>query len=398
MRTTLKGILIGVVLLASAGRAFAYPPDNAAVLYYKSFMLMEATEDMFIPEEPNNTLNKMLAAVRNGEAKPDDQVCQYVKRNYDAIKEIVTAAQIKNCDWGLDFSEGLSTLMPHLAKYRSAAYLLATDAMVIAEKGDYKTALDRCITIHKMGGHVGDDTIVQGLVGIAISRMANKCIVDILPQVSTDPEMLEWLRAQLADVSSRYPSIRTAIGNDAGVYSNSINREGLRVAGFLVYDGNMAKIAQDKLNQILHQQDDNEFYARSREYYQNVMSKARIAYDLPYLQGKKALEDLYKEVENTAKEKPEAVITEVLLPDINGVLMTDTTCKAQFNAVLAGVEIYIIRAKTGKLPDELPAGLPRDLFSGKDFLYEKTDTGFTLTGQGKGLKGIVQKYEFKVAK
>ena len=47
----------------------------------------------------------------------------------------------------------------------------------------------------------------------------------------------------------------------------------------------------------------------------------------------------------------------------------------------------------------LPAGLPKDLFSGKDFLYEKTDAGFTLTGQGKDLdKDIVQKYEFKVAK
>ena len=39
------------------------------------------------------------------------------------------------------------------------------------------------------------------------------------------------------------------------------------------------------------------------------------------------------------------------------------------------------------------------MFSGKDFLYEKTDAGFILNGQGKDLDDdIVQKYEFKVAK
>ena len=90
--------------------------------------------------------------------------------------------------------------------------------------------------------------------------------------------------------------------------------------------------------------------------------------------------------------------------------MIDIRNRTQFNAVLAGIDIYLVRAKTGKLPDELPAGLPKDLFSGKDFLYAKTGAGFTLTGQGKGLdddsgfaltgqsKDIVHKYEFKVAK
>ena len=156
---------------------------------------------------------------------------------------------------------------------------------------------------------------------------------------------------------------------------------------------------QDKLDKILHQQGDNEFYIRAREYYQSIIARMQIAYGLPFPQAKQALENLNKEVENTAKEKSEAVIAEVLLPAINRVLIIDTRDKTQFNAVLAGVDIYLIRAKTGKLPDGLPAGLPKDMFSGKDFLYEKTDAGFTLTGQGKDLdKDIVQKYEFKVAK
>jgi hypothetical protein len=403
MRTTLKGVLIGIVFLAAAGQAFAYPPDNAAVLYYKACMIME---------EPNDAVEKMLRQLSKDDSRVNEQVRLCLESNREVIREIVTAAQIKNCDWGYDFSQGAFMLLPHLKKFRDAACLLAADAKILAEKGNYKTAIERCITIHKMGIHLGDDFLISRLVGNAIGTLANKCIVEILPQVSNDTETLQWLRTQLADVSSRYPSIGATVRKDAGIWSNSINREGILE---VVRNSGLSKNDLDKAEQVIRQNDNNEFYVRIIEYYKHITSRIQIAYDLPYPQAKQVLGDLYKEVKDTAKEKPEAAITEVLLPVINRALTVDTRERTRLNAVRAGIEIYIIRAKTGKLPDELPAGLPKDMFSGKDFLYEKTDAGFILTGQGKDLdddiigfvlnsqgkdldKDIVQKYEFKVAK
>ena len=59
----------------------------------------------------------------------------------------------------------------------------------------------------------------------------------------------------------------------------------------------------------------------------------------------------------------------------------------------------MIKAKTGKLPDTLPAGLPGDLFSSKPFGYEKTPEGFILRCQGKDLgRNEVYEYEFKMKK
>ena len=59
----------------------------------------------------------------------------------------------------------------------------------------------------------------------------------------------------------------------------------------------------------------------------------------------------------------------------------------------------MIRARTGKLPDSLPAGLPKDLFSGKDFIYEKTEEGVILRCQGKDMEiDEIHEYEFKVKK
>ena len=75
----------------------------------------------------------------------------------------------------------------------------------------------------------------------------------------------------------------------------------------------------------------------------------------------------------------------------------ETREKTFSNAVRAAIEVYITKAETGQLPETLPTGLPKDLFSGKDFRYEKTADGFTLRCRGKDLdKNETYKYEFKV--
>jgi len=51
---------------------------------------------------------------------------------------------------------------------------------------------------------------------------------------------------------------------------------------------------------------------------------------------------------------------------------------AQINCTKAAVELYLIMAKTGQLPKELPDYLPKDPYTGRDFLYEITDDGFIL--------------------
>jgi len=56
----------------------------------------------------------------------------------------------------------------------------------------------------------------------------------------------------------------------------------------------------------------------------------------------------------------------------------DVTNSAAFNANEAAIAILLEKQRTGQLPDELPKGLPPDPFSGKDFEYKKTESGFVL--------------------
>ena len=384
MKTAIKTILIVIVLLASAARAFAYPPDNAAVLYYKAFMLLE---------EPNDSIKQMLRDLQDGKIGLNEQIRQYVERNRKVIDEIVTAAEIKNCDWGLDFSKGLALEIPHLAKCRQMGYIFAADARVWAKKGDCRTALERCLTIHKMGGHIGSDTLIARLVGIAVSGTAYACIADILPQVSENTEMLQWLKGRLIDVSSRCPPMKAAMPNETEIFGEHINKADVLA---VIAEG-VIKPAEVFPKEIL--EGDDEFFARAKEYWYSVMARMQIAFDLPYVQAMQEFEDLSQEVKKYADEKPEVKITQCLFPAIGRAYSIETRIKTHTNAVLAGIDIYLIRDRTGKLPDELPAGLPKDMFSGKDFLYERTDAGFVLKCQGKDLAfDTIRQFEFKVAK
>lgn len=79
---------------------------------------------------------------------------------------------------------------------------------------------------------------------------------------------------------------------------------------------------------------------------------------------------------------------------------------ASRNILMAGIEVYLIRTRTGQLPEKLPESVPKDPFTGLDFRYEITEGGFTLSLPDKNVpkpdkRVPMQKsrpYEFKVKK
>jgi hypothetical protein len=67
------------------------------------------------------------------------------------------------------------------------------------------------------------------------------------------------------------------------------------------------------------------------------------------------------------------------------------------NALKTAIELYIIAAQTGSLPDSLPADMPKDLYSCEDFEYQKTADGFTLRCKAADpVKKEIYEYKFKV--
>ena len=59
----IRAVCAGLILFVSTPAGFAYPPDNAAVLYYRAFLLYETDPSM----------RKMLSEFSRGKIKLDER-------------------------------------------------------------------------------------------------------------------------------------------------------------------------------------------------------------------------------------------------------------------------------------------------------------------------------------
>ncbi len=146
----MKLVLVVVMFLMLCRPAVAYPPDpdNAALLYYQAFLLVE---------QPDESISEMIADLSEGKIEPmNEEIREHIEKSKVAIELASSAAQIPHCDWGLTYSDGISMEMPYAAQARDLARLIAADSRVLAQEGDFISALDRCLILQRMARQVQD--------------------------------------------------------------------------------------------------------------------------------------------------------------------------------------------------------------------------------------------------
>ncbi len=388
-----KAVFVALIVFISTPLLFAKPPDNAALLYYRAFLLYE---------KPDNEIGKMVSDLALGRIKPNDKVKKFVEKQRYVIDSMLTAADITNCDWGYDYSEGIDLVMPGLASCRRLSYLTLAEARILAEKGNYKAALGHCLSIKKAARHISDRILITHLVGISLDALANKCILNLMVEMPADLKTLNWLRNQLAQIDRMPFSVKVCFDGEEEMVTTELRMENKERILKVLSEENLAnpasltKLAIDRVRTA-----DEQFFAKNRDYFSNFITSVQAAMDLPYPEAYSKLEKLGENPAKQAEKNPDATLTAIysLPPACENIYGQGIIAKNSSNSLRAAVEVYIIKAKTGKLPDRLPAGLPVDLFSGKPFRYEKTADGFILRCQGKDLsKNKIHEYEFKAKK
>lgn len=379
-------IFVILMVLVSTSLVFAQPSDNAALLYYQAFLLYE---------KPDATMDKMLSDFLDDKIRANQLIEQHIEKNRRVIDYVVTAADIPSCDWGYDYSQGLELMMPNLAQLRLVTYLIQAEAKLLAKEGDYQTALEHCLSIHKTALHIADTTFIGYLVATALSGHANNSIQGILADMPEDLQTLDCLKNQLAEIDNRPSPLKIVIGLEGEILGTYTSREKfneLLSNEDLVVEASLLEIAQERFLTA-----DEQFFVRNRAYWENHIAAVKAAFDLPYAQAFAELQIVEEKAKNDVIENPDATATAILTSPFARIYSQKVKAKTFSNAIKTAVELYIIKARTGRLPDKLPTGLPKDLFSGKDFVYEKTDNGFILRCQGKDLwKNEIYEYEFKV--
>ncbi len=396
--TGLTMIVVGGVLLASFGpvaRAATLPPDpdNAALLYYQAFLLMAQTDD--------RAMTDLVANVANGTAAPDDKLREYVQKCRTAIDYAVAASSLQNCDWGLAYSRGFAAVLPHLGQGRSLARLMLAEARILAADGNYRQALERCLTVYRLAGHFGDSVLVSVLVSAAITAQANKAVTAVLDRMPAGAGTLTWLKDQLAAVTIPTLTINRSMTMEREValaYLRPERAEDLIQA--LAESGGISEAIGMSAEEIRRAATEPTL-TRAREYYSKYMDSVFVVLDgqMPYVEARARLQELVKRAEQDATKDPGVRLFRAGVPAVLKMYDTQTRHQADFHALQAAVDVYLAKAATGRLPGTLPAAAPRDPYTGGEFKYEVTGNGFVLRCGAKDLdKNEVREYRFVTPK
>ncbi|MCC6321199.1 MAG: hypothetical protein IT438_07165 [Phycisphaerales bacterium] len=141
-------------------------PTNAALLYYKVWI-----DPVF--RELKDPCGEQLNAT-DPNWKPDAALSKQLREHQGYIAVMLRATQAPACDFGIEWSQGIGAMLPHLGYLRGSARILACDARRCIAEGRFDDASERIAAIYRMSRHVsGDGVLISGLVSVAIAGVAN---------------------------------------------------------------------------------------------------------------------------------------------------------------------------------------------------------------------------------
>lgn len=369
-------------------------PDNAALLYYQAFLLRP---------EPDMAMTSKLDKVYRG-AESDRQVRAYLGHCLPMIQVVELASRIPQCTWGIWHGLGLRfSTKDLLSEVEDLRDVLVVDARTLAADGHYRAALERCLTLRRLARHLSESDD-SGIV--LFSRDADAAPLNtfrhVLGVMPPDADILLWFRGQLAVVQGVPLAFAETLQADFRRYLNRgrTNPAPLRKLRNLL----MEKAEDEQAKEITRYLTNEQLLSRAREPFPRFFDSIFRIEDseMPYEQKYAQMQRLHNKLKDEYAADP--VVTYVLQGAGLGYMIDrqypfQVGHEAHINGIKAAVEVYLVLAKTGQLPEKLPSHLPKDPFTGRDFAYEITQEGFALRCQGKDFQGRgKQRLEFKVRK
>lgn len=390
-----------LVLCGSCGEVLASlgTPDNAALLYYQASL---ARSGLALPWG--------LEKVLNG-ADPDEEMRKLLsEQKYRLVIDLTMAGtRIPKCDWGLWVSgfwspDGvLGSQHPE-----SLGRILVAQATILASDGQYPEAIEILAAARRLSGHLGDDTYIMWALSHVVNNLTFGAAQYLLGKMPADADLLRRLESELADdkgpqwqpretLTKWYDMQVTSLQAGMDLYPDW--REAFRIdlRTYRIPEGNKSEKLIESAS-APEQVFDRVGRAHKR-FFDSVMTvlESDDSYHAKHEQIVQIAEELAADV---AAGDP-VILVSGAIGFVEPYYRLHVNALALARAVQAAIPIYRVKATTGELPPTLPAGLPKDPYSGQDFEYRVTDEGFSLTCRAPaidwGQENNPRRFVFKVA-
>jgi hypothetical protein len=389
--------------------AAAASRENAALLYHHALLAYR---------EPDPCTAQILNTVARGGA-PDTRVKVYLGRSLRTIELAQIASQMPHCHWGpmrageqqLDLNLGIPL--------RRLSRLLDADARTLAADGHHRAALARCLTLRRLAHHAGTETYNLYSISQSIHTMALLAAAQVLSTGPLDAGTLTWLKGQVAAVPGTpfEPAPALQKWRDTELQFWRTRPKGRPFTREMVLgklpDANdrrdLSILSDDQLLVIALQAEQRvpglygisappQLLGRAQhacdQYLQSALQIMKA--DLPYREKHAQLQAMVDSLDDRViLGDPIAILAEA--PKVVELYHRLLVRNAVYdNLVTTAIEILLVKTRTGQPPRVLPPGMPKDLYTNRDFQYERTAKGFLLGFDPDNLSRIrVRRFEFK---
>lgn len=369
-------ILMNVVVLAEE-----HKPDNRALLYYQAFLLCPDRDDIpiYVRQKSSDLSVEEVEKLR-----------KYMKDYQHVIQLLEAASSAPRCDMAIPRSQWNMAHEVELKLMRcltSAAVLIGANVRVLTADGDYRTALSQSLMLRRVAWDIVDDHFLgfNELILVSKDRASMKYIRLVLDVMPPDEKTLRWLSERLSK-APRISDVRTTRIKQRYDYWLQRKRQGKTDVLRNIRQKLAEKAKDDAQKREALALTDNEVIELMRKPYEKFIQSAIVAMEseMSYEQRKATLESLRKEFDVHAEGNPAITFPMLIfvdnIVDFYNVQVADTRWS---NAFEAAVQIYLVKATTGRLPEKVPEDFPKDPLTGKEFIYKVTDEGFLLTHPAK---------------
>lgn len=142
------------------------------------------------------------------------------------LARVVEASRSPRCDFGVDYGQGLGTMMPHLGKVRGVARALRGDARLHLAAGHPDKAAQSVGAILRLASHVARParTSIEILVGVAVADLGAQFLVEH-PELGKVPGKRETLDAIAGVRRDVIANARNVLPHERDVIVSSLRSE-----------------------------------------------------------------------------------------------------------------------------------------------------------------------------
>ncbi len=310
------------------------------------------------------------------------RIAAFLAANRDLILDLRRLAESGGPLYRLDYSKGFGMELPHLAQLRDFARMLAADAAVSADAGNYAEAIDDLIAGMKLANGLDKEPfLISQLVHFAMAGVLLNAIEGSMRGEDLPADQCARLIQCLSNAANRQ------------ALADSFTTEGL--FGLNAFEGIRTGETRNITYGTFGNNDWEPFllgvyaspFARpwlnsDEETYADIMGRVGDAARLPYCEAKPILDQVDAEFANLPRTR---VLSRLLLPSLSSVVFSASRYETLMNLTCIGLAVEQYHAQNGAYPSSLDAVaptlggvVPTDPLTGQPYVYQPSGGSFAL--------------------